>query len=133
MHYKVFNLYVHCLAANDPSLLHVAHVYLYRFLCLFHCLRFLRSCIERQYDISQFGSRVSRYPFCDHQAPPLPMMGEFCKDAVRCLPFAFLAQIQNSNLTCTLVFGDFLALTLAHVITIFVCILILFTRALACF
>jgi len=39
-------------------------------------------CIEpkRKYDADQFDSRVSQYPFQDHQAPPLKMMGEFCKD-----------------------------------------------------
>jgi len=39
-------------------------------------------CIEpkRKYDAEEFDSRVSRFPFQDHQAPPLKMMGEFCKD-----------------------------------------------------
>jgi len=39
-------------------------------------------CIEksRAYDPDVFDTRVSRYPFQDHQAPPLDMMGQFCTD-----------------------------------------------------
>jgi len=39
-------------------------------------------CIEknRQYDISFFHNRVARFPFADHQAPPLALMKDFCAD-----------------------------------------------------
>jgi len=39
-------------------------------------------CIEpaRYYDSDVFDSRVSRFPFQDHQAPPLGMMAQFCSD-----------------------------------------------------
>jgi len=40
-------------------------------------------CIEksRAYEPEVFDMRTSRYPFQDHQAPPLEMMGQFCNDA----------------------------------------------------
>jgi len=37
-------------------------------------------CIEREYDVAQFASRVGRFPFADHQAPPLDMIPQFCSD-----------------------------------------------------
>eukprot|EP01114_Cavostelium_apophysatum_P002296 TRINITY_DN1202_c0_g1_i1.p1 TRINITY_DN1202_c0_g1~~TRINITY_DN1202_c0_g1_i1.p1 ORF type:complete len:160 (-),score=15.04 TRINITY_DN1202_c0_g1_i1:246-725(-) len=39
-------------------------------------------CIEksRAYDADVFDNRASRYPFQDHQAPPLEMIGQFCSD-----------------------------------------------------
>jgi phosphatidylinositol-3,4,5-trisphosphate 3-phosphatase/dual-specificity protein phosphatase PTEN len=42
-------------------------------------------CIEREYDISFFYERVARFPFIDHQAPTLDLMGKFCKDASKWL------------------------------------------------
>jgi len=35
---------------------------------------------KHQYPDSEFEGRVGRYPFADHQAPPLDLMGKFCKD-----------------------------------------------------
>jgi len=37
-------------------------------------------CIEREYDVSKFASRVGRFPFADHQAPPIELIPEFCND-----------------------------------------------------
>jgi len=37
-------------------------------------------CIEREYDVEKFASRVGRFPFADHQAPPLEMIPQFCED-----------------------------------------------------
>ncbi|PRP85600.1 putative TPIP alpha lipid phosphatase [Planoprotostelium fungivorum] len=34
----------------------------------------------RHYEASVFNGRVSYFPFMDHQAPPITLMGEFCKD-----------------------------------------------------
>eukprot|EP01125_Pyxidicula_operculata_P020691 TRINITY_DN76_c0_g1_i2.p1 TRINITY_DN76_c0_g1~~TRINITY_DN76_c0_g1_i2.p1 ORF type:complete len:564 (-),score=155.03 TRINITY_DN76_c0_g1_i2:296-1987(-) len=37
-------------------------------------------CAERKYDIEKFHSRVSQYPFYDHNAPPINLIQECCKD-----------------------------------------------------
>lgn len=39
-------------------------------------------CVEPKwkYEPVEFENRVSHYPFADHNAPPLPLMTEFCKD-----------------------------------------------------
>jgi len=36
-------------------------------------------CIERSYDASKFNGFVEVFPFRDHNAPPLKLIGEFCK------------------------------------------------------
>lgn len=37
-------------------------------------------CSERDYPKELFGGRVSKYPFDDHNPPPMPMFLPFCKD-----------------------------------------------------
>ncbi len=37
-------------------------------------------CSERDYPDSYFHGNVRRFPFDDHNAPPLQLMYEFCKD-----------------------------------------------------
>eukprot|EP00300_Choanocystis_sp_HF-7_P037377 c53487_g1_i1.p1 GENE.c53487_g1_i1~~c53487_g1_i1.p1 ORF type:complete len:404 (-),score=90.23 c53487_g1_i1:36-1247(-) len=37
-------------------------------------------CSERQYDHAKFHGRVSRFPFDDHNPPPIGMMLDFCRD-----------------------------------------------------
>eukprot|EP01117_Protostelium_nocturnum_P020684 TRINITY_DN942_c0_g2_i1.p1 TRINITY_DN942_c0_g2~~TRINITY_DN942_c0_g2_i1.p1 ORF type:complete len:451 (+),score=164.16 TRINITY_DN942_c0_g2_i1:125-1354(+) len=34
----------------------------------------------RHYDASEFKGRVGYFPFFDHQAPPIELMGQFCRD-----------------------------------------------------
>lgn len=38
-------------------------------------------CSERSYDSSLFEGRASRYPFDDHNPPPLDMFLRFCQEA----------------------------------------------------
>lgn len=38
-------------------------------------------CSERDYPVSLFDGRVSKYPFDDHNPPPMQMFLPFCKDA----------------------------------------------------
>jgi len=40
---------------------------------------------RRQYDAAEFEHRVARFPFADHQAPPLEMIGRCCADIERWL------------------------------------------------
>ena len=42
-------------------------------------------CAEKTYDISKEFARVEVYPFYDHNASPLLMIGAFCKDAAEFL------------------------------------------------
>lgn len=37
-------------------------------------------CSERSYDVSKFHNRVECFPFDDHNAPPLGLVLDFCKD-----------------------------------------------------
>mmetsp|Transcript_3903 Transcript_3903/g.6115 ORF Transcript_3903/g.6115 Transcript_3903/m.6115 type:complete len:590 (-) Transcript_3903:137-1906(-) len=37
-------------------------------------------CSERDYPVEMFGGRVSKYPFDDHNPPPMPMFLPYCKD-----------------------------------------------------
>lgn len=58
----------------------------------FFCITF--RCAERKYDVTKFHSRgmsnervtlmqpVSQYPFYDHNAPPLGLVADCCKDIV---------------------------------------------------
>lgn len=54
----------------------------YRFLETFHkdCYRVYNLCSERSYDPSVFHGRVARYPFDDHNCPPLHLIYECCRD-----------------------------------------------------
>uniref|UniRef100_A0A7S2RP25 Phosphatidylinositol 3,4,5-trisphosphate 3-phosphatase and dual-specificity protein phosphatase PTEN n=1 Tax=Rhizochromulina marina TaxID=1034831 RepID=A0A7S2RP25_9STRA len=42
--------------------------------------KFYNLCSERGYDPARFHGRVSRYPFDDHNPPPMGMFYYFCKD-----------------------------------------------------
>jgi len=42
-------------------------------------------CIEREYDLKFFNSRVARFPFIDHQAPPIELMQKFSDDITKWL------------------------------------------------
>lgn len=37
-------------------------------------------CSERQYDHAKFHNRVARFPFDDHNPPPIGLMLDFCRD-----------------------------------------------------
>ena len=54
----------------------------YRFLETFHKghYKVYNLCSERAYDPSVFHNNVARYPFDDHNAPPLKLIYECCKD-----------------------------------------------------
>jgi phosphatidylinositol-3,4,5-trisphosphate 3-phosphatase and dual-specificity protein phosphatase PTEN len=43
--------------------------------------RVFNLCSERSYDPSLFQGRASRYPFDDHNPPPLSMIRAFCEEA----------------------------------------------------
>jgi protein-tyrosine phosphatase len=43
--------------------------------------RVFNLCSERSYDASLFQGRASRYPFDDHNPPPLSMIRAFCEEA----------------------------------------------------
>lgn len=43
--------------------------------------RVFNLCSERNYDPSLFDGRASRYPFDDHNPPPLSMFNKFCYEA----------------------------------------------------
>ena len=56
------------------------------------CVRFLEErhpgqykvfnlCNERTYDVSKFGGACASFPFDDHGAPPLALIGAFCASA----------------------------------------------------
>ena len=40
-------------------------------------------CSERSYDIQKFHSRVSVYPFDDHNPPEFGQMRPFCEDVAK--------------------------------------------------
>jgi len=54
----------------------------FRFLELKHKDRYkvYNLCSERGYDVSKFHNRVECFPFDDHNAPPLQMVLDFCKN-----------------------------------------------------
>ena len=39
-------------------------------------------CDERSYPAERFGGRVTRFPFPDHNPPPMAMTYDFCEDAM---------------------------------------------------
>jgi phosphatidylinositol-3,4,5-trisphosphate 3-phosphatase/dual-specificity protein phosphatase PTEN len=59
----------------------------HRFLELRHRGRYkvYNLCAERAYPPSSFNGRFERFPFDDHQAPPLALVFAFCRDAERFL------------------------------------------------